>query len=177
MDHCIRLFCREEVQRSENWTAATGAANSWCDIELLPNLCYVTVGSCSLIQAALPRILTPTSEDAPRLEAYNARYKEILSSNANLCADLSVNCPEITVVQPQGAMYCMVRINVELLDGVEDDVDFSKKLLVEENVSMLPGQCFGMKNFIRLVICPPEDTVRDAFERIVAFCGRYKKKN
>ena len=135
------------------------------------------VGSCSLIQAALPRILTPTAEDAPRLEAYNARYKEILSSNANLCGDLSANCPEITVVQPQGAMYCMVRINVELLEGIEDDVDFSKKLLVEENVSMLPGQCFGMKNFIRLVICPPEDTVRDAFERIVAFCGRYKKKN
>lgn len=43
-------------------------------------------------------------------------------------------------VNPQGAMYMMVGIEIEKFKGIESDVDFSAKLLDEENVVVLPGQ-------------------------------------
>ena len=69
-----------------------------------------------------------------------------------------------------------IKVNIDNLDGFVDDTDFSRRLLEEENLFCLPGQCFNMKNFVRLVICPPEETIREAFERFALFCGRHRKK-
>ncbi len=101
---------------------------------------------------------------------------EILKQNANLCIELAKDIPELTVIEPQGAMYVMIKVNIDNLDGFVDDTDFSRRLLEEENLFCLPGQCFNMKNFVRLVICPPEETIREAFERFALFCGRHRKK-
>lgn len=43
-------------------------------------------------------------------------------------------------VTPQGAMYLMLGIEVEKFKDIETDVDFSAKLLAEENVVCLPGE-------------------------------------
>ena len=53
----------------------------------------------------------------------------------------------------------------------------SKKLthqVEEESVFVLPGQCFSMPNFFRVVVCPPEDKLEAAFDRIDAFCVRHR---
>ena len=54
------------------------------------------------------------------------------------------------VIEPQGAMYMMVGVEVTRLSGIGDDVEFAKLLLAEENVEVLPGQCFGT-HFMSLV--------------------------
>ena len=56
-----------------------------------------------------------------------------------------------------------------------DDAEFTHKLLEEESVFVLPGSCFGMENFFRIVLCPPGDKLKEAVGRIREFCERHYK--
>lgn len=143
----------------------------------LKSLTQLILGANSLIQAALPRLLTPApdSKDAQDLRAFSSRYMSILRENAKLCVEETSTCPELTVIQPEGAMYTMVRVELDRLQDVTDDADFARKLLAEENVVLLPGQCFSMAGFVRLVICPPPETIKDALKRMKEFCLRHRK--
>jgi tyrosine aminotransferase len=58
--------------------------------------------------------------------------------------------PGLRMVMPQGAMYAMIGIDIERFEGIENDSEFSQKLLDEEHVFVLPGQCFKMPNFVRI---------------------------
>ena len=134
-------------------------------------------GANSLIQGILPRILTPApgSADAISLEAYNARYRGVLRDNANVVKSAFVNTAAITPVVPQGAMYAMLGINMALFDPkiIPDDAVFAQLLLQEENLFVLPGKCFNLDNFVRLVTCCPAEMLEDACERLKAFCARH----
>ena len=48
---------------------------------------------------------------------------------------------------PKGAMYIMLKINFDLLFDISDDAEFAQKLLMEENLSVLPGLCFRMGGY------------------------------
>lgn len=147
----------------------------------LKNLSQLILGANSLIQSCLPRLLLATdSVDCPQhsaLAEWKARYMRILSENAALCVDAAAKSVGLEVTRPQGAMYTMMKVNVDCMDDeVKDDTDFARLLLLEENISVLPGQCFGMPNFIRLVICPPPEMLTEAFDRISAFIERHKRR-
>jgi hypothetical protein len=40
---------------------------------------------------------------------------------------------------------------------------------------VLPGQCFGLRDYIRIVICPPSEVVGEAFVRLAEFCKAHCK--
>jgi tyrosine aminotransferase len=84
----------------------------------------------------------------------------------------------ITAIVPQGAMYCMLGINFEVLDTefVNNDADFARLLLQEENLFVLPGQCFSLDNYVRLVLCCPAETAMDACDRLKSFCARHLRR-
>ncbi len=131
------------------------------------------------MQGALPRALTPIqgSADAISLSSFLEKYMTLLRTNAALCVSLLEDCPHVDVLQPKGAMYAMIRINFSLLDGtMEDDAIFSQRLLAEENLIILPGQCFGMPGYARIVTCPPADVLTEALSRVKAFLGRHGKR-
>lgn len=135
------------------------------------------IGANSLIQAAIPKILTPEkdSEDEKNLAAFHTRYMDILRSNSVVCKAAAERLPEITVIESVGAMYVMIGVDVDCLDeSIKDDTDFAKLLLTEQNLFVLPGQCFGMRNYIRLVTCPPAEVLEEAFNRIGAFCDKHR---
>jgi tyrosine aminotransferase len=74
-------------------------------------------------------------------------------------------------------MYAMVRIRFEYFDmpsGIQTDVDFTTRLLQEENVLVLPGTCFGMADSFRVVFCAPKSVLEQAAERIQQFCHRHR---
>jgi hypothetical protein len=78
----------------------------------------------------------------------------------------SDECPQITCVRATGAMYAMLQIHVDQLeDSISNDKDFAGQLLQEENIFMLPGSCFGMPNFLRMVTCPPKVSVPNTCDR------------
>jgi aspartate/methionine/tyrosine aminotransferase len=43
-------------------------------------------------------------------------------------------------------------------------------------VFVLPGSCFTMDSFFRVVLCAPADTMTDAANRIKKFCADHRKK-
>jgi len=70
-------------------------------------------------------------------------------------------------------MYFMVQIEPGLLMGIgNDDLTFARELLREESVSVLPGQCFMLPGYFRVVFAPPVDVLEQAWDRIEAFCER-----
>ncbi|KAI7874697.1 tyrosine aminotransferase [Lichtheimia hyalospora FSU 10163] len=135
----------------------------------LLNLTQVILGPNSVVQGALDDILhrTPTSF-----------YEETISQleyNAKLGIDAVSKIDGLTPVTPQGAMYMMVGIDMDKFKDISSDVEFSQKLVAEENVLCLPGQCFDYPNFIRIVITPPAGSLKEAYERMADFCARHRK--
>ena len=53
-----------------------------------------------------------------------------------------------------------------------DDLYFAQQLLPQENVAVLPGSAFSAPGFCRVVITPPLDVLRVAFDRMRAFVQR-----
>jgi tyrosine aminotransferase len=79
---------------------------------------------------------------------------------------------------PQGAMYVMVTLDTSCFDqSIQDDLDFTKLLLKEENVFVLPGRAFGVDSpsftVVRVVFCASVDLLREATVRISDFCHRH----
>lgn len=128
-------------------------------------------GSCSLIQGVVPTLL----HDTP--QAYYDYVIQTLEANAEYAVQRVQKIPGLTITPPKGAMYCLVKVDTQSFDpsssGIVDDVSFASKLLKEQGVSVLPGQCFQVKNHVRLVICAPLQVLQDAFDRMEAFCLKY----
>ncbi|KAI7900592.1 tyrosine aminotransferase [Cokeromyces recurvatus] len=135
----------------------------------LHQLAQLILGPNSIIQAALPEILQKTPASF-----YQETIKQ-LEKNVDLSIRELSKIDGLNPVNPQGAMYMMVGIDIEKFKDIESDVDFSAKLLNEENVVCLPGQCFQYPNFIRLVITPTYDRLEEAYKRINEFCARHRK--
>lgn len=127
----------------------------------------VILGANSLIQAALPAIFanTPQSYYDDTMAALAAHSKTLFEKLSTMDG--------LEPIMPAGAMYMMVRVDVEKLKDIADDVAFTEKLFAEEAVMVLPGQCFGAKNFVRLVVCAPDEMLLEACERMEAFCKRH----
>ncbi|KAJ1996240.1 hypothetical protein GGI25_002230 [Coemansia spiralis] len=126
-------------------------------------------GPCAIAQAALPSIF----ENIP--DSYLPDLNKQLETHARILETELSKAPGLEVITPQGAMYIMVKLNIEAFEDIADDADFCHKLKWEENVEILPGECFAYPGTVRLVITPPKDKLHLAAERIAAFCQRHHK--
>jgi tyrosine aminotransferase len=77
-----------------------------------------------------------------------------------------------------------VSLNYDKWTDITNTFEFAQKLVDEENVLCLPGECFFKAGFVRIgmslldadiVISHPADVIHDACERIVNFCNRHAK--
>ncbi|KAJ2707022.1 hypothetical protein FB645_001163 [Coemansia sp. IMI 203386] len=126
-------------------------------------------GPCAPIQAAIPRIFADVPEDY--LPALNAQ----LESHARILEAELAKAPGLEVITPQGAMYVMVKLDLDSFKDIDSDADFCHKLKWEESVEILPGECFAYPGTVRLVITPPKDKLHAAASRIAAFCERHSR--
>lgn len=118
------------------------------------------------VQSILPMML----EKSPGF----AQVMAELSENASFTMDQLKYVPGLRCIKPSGAMYVMVEVDADAM-GFKDDVEFTEKLYEEEAVFVLPGQCFQLPNFVRIVFAAPKDILADAFGRIAQFCARHIK--
>jgi len=142
----------------------------------LMSLTQITIGANALVQGALPALLTPAagSKTESELAKFRNNYLGVLQSNALVTAQEISKIDGLISVTPAGAMYTMVGIDTKKLN-FDSDTDFVEKLLTEEAVMVLPGQCFGMRDFFRIVLCPEKSKLEEAYSRIGQFCKRHTK--
>ncbi|KAL0362390.1 UNVERIFIED_CONTAM: Nicotianamine aminotransferase 1 [Sesamum calycinum] len=131
----------------------------------------ITADPATLIQGAVPEILGKSTNSF--FSKTNDTLREVADTcYAKLTEVPSLICPH----KPEGAMSTMVKINLQLLEGMEDDMDFALKLASEESVLVLPGSVLGLKNWLRLSFAVELAALKDGLERLKAFCSRHSKK-
>ncbi len=141
----------------------------------IKKLTQLIIGSNTLVQSALPSILTPEegSKKQEELSEWRKTVMAQLEKNAMYTSKTLQAVPGLTVIVPQGAMYVMVGIDIGSFDSISNDLEFAQALLDEESVFVIPGSCFKMPNFFRVVFSAPHEKLTEAYNRIHAFCSRH----
>lgn len=125
----------------------------------------------TFIQGAVPHILEKTKDD------HFSKIVNILRETADICYSKIEEIPYITCPsKPEGSMFVMVKLNLSLLENIEDDIDFSLQLAKEESVVVLPGVVVGLKNWLRITFAIDPASLEDGLGRVKAFCERHAKK-
>ncbi|KOC67619.1 Tyrosine aminotransferase [Habropoda laboriosa] len=128
------------------------------------------IGSNTLIQGALPAILKNTPQ-----EFYEGTMTT-LHNHSKLAYNCVIKVPGLKPIMPDGGMYMMVYIDLPCFPEFNSDLEFVQRLLMEESVFCLPGQCFDYPSYMRLVITVPMEMLEEACERIQEFCERHHYK-
>lgn len=75
---------------------------------------------------------------------------------------------------PAGAFYIMINISEmigKVIDGhrINNSIDFSNILLNKEKVAVIPGDGFGVSNYVRISYATSMDNLKEGIERIIRF--------
>jgi tyrosine aminotransferase len=122
-----------------------------------------------LIQAAIPKILATN-------KTFHDATMQQLENNTRVIVTLVDAIPGLRAIEPQGAMYVMVEILLEEFKDIRNDVDFVEKLVQEQSLLCLPGQCFKCEGaFVRLVTSSPVEILEHGIARLREFCLAHRK--
>lgn len=94
-----------------------------------------------------------------------------LTTRRNLTVEMMNSISGITCVAPEGAFYAFPQIH-----GIKDDEDWTKKLIQETGVVVVPGNGFGQvpgTNHFRIVFLAQEQILEKAYKAIGEFHQRY----
>ncbi|CAN4104997.1 unnamed protein product [Withania somnifera] len=134
---------------------------------------YLNISSdpATFIQGAIPQILQETKDD------FFSKIVKMLREDADICYDRIKDIPCITCPsKPEGSMFVMVKLHLNLLEDIKDDLDFCAKLAKEESLIILPGVAVGLKNWLRITFACESSYLEDGFQRLNAFYQRHAKK-
>ncbi len=134
------------------------------------------MGASHIVQWAIPAALVSTDPDCTTIVAWKQDWRHKLRQQAQAVERVLRQSPYLKVYRPQGAMYLMVQILLPHHQSVvKTDAEWTRELLQQENVLVLPGSCFGMKasdNFFRIVFGAPTAVLEEAGHRIISFLER-----
>lgn len=133
---------------------------------------HVTSNINSISQYAALEALTGPQE------SINVMIKEF-EKRRNYMVDRLNNIKGITYVKPSGAFYIMVcikdyygkKINGNLINS---SLDFSKSILEEEKVAVIPGIAFGLDEYIRLSYATSMEIIEEGINRIENYLKKLK---
>jgi alanine-synthesizing transaminase len=100
------------------------------------------------------------------------RLKEQRDVAVNMCN----NIPGLSVVMPQGALYCFPKMDIARFN-IHDDERFVLDLLKEQHMLLVQGTGFNWPNpdHFRIVFLPDKETLREAMGRLGIFLSHYKQ--
>ncbi len=116
------------------------------------------------LQFAIPKALNGKN-------TYVKKVIHLLKKRRDLIVEGLNQIPYISCVKPEGAFYAFPRLHIE---GISD-LDFVKRLILEEGVVVVHGSGFGQKpgtKHFRIVFLPEEKVLEEALERIEKFVKR-----
>lgn len=133
---------------------------------------HVTSNPNSITQyAAVEALNGPQNEIEEMIKVFEKRR--------NLMVDRISQMDNLSIIKPEGAFYVM--INIEKYIGktvngeiIKDSLDFSRILLEEEKVAVIPGSAFGLDNYIRLSYATSEELILKGLDRIEEFITKIR---
>lgn len=133
------------------------------------NLSARILGPNSLVQGAIPAILKNTPQK------FYDELVETLQNHANIAYKMLSKINGISPIMPSGAMYMMVGIDMKNFPTINNELEFVQLLVSEQSVFCLPGKCFDIDNYMRIVLTVPKEMIIEACERIKEFCEKHYK--
>ena len=130
----------------------------------------VSAGVSSVGQAAAAAALDGTQDDVPVMQAAYRRRRDMVVAALN-------RAPGMQCHNPAGAFYVYPNVagclgkTTEGGRRLETDEDFALALLEEKQVALVHGRAFGMSPYVRISYATGDEDLREACERIVAFCS------
>ncbi|MEA2017020.1 MAG: pyridoxal phosphate-dependent aminotransferase [Campylobacterota bacterium] len=113
--------------------------------------------------AAITALLGHADTDIETMRVEFEKRRDIACELMNEIDGLSVD-------KPNGAFYLFVNIQ----DITNDSMEFSKDLLADVGVAVVPGVAFGLEGYFRLSFATDEVTIRDGISRIKKFVDSKK---
>merc|ERR1711988_408116 len=134
----------------------------------LHSLSQRIIGANTIVQGALPSILKETPASF-----FNETLDQI-EANAKLAFEKLSQVPGLRPVMPSGAMYMMVGIDrAGFSKDFDNDLEIVEAMVTEQSVFCLPGKCFNIPNFFRIVLTVPKEMLIDACDRMMEFGKKY----
>ena len=133
---------------------------------------HMTSNVCSITQYA-------------SIEALNGpqdKVKEMIvefEKRRNYMVDRLENIEKLSIIKPQGAFYIMINIDKCLgrtINGeiIKNSMDFTDKLLENEKVAVIPGEAFGLDNYVRVSYATSMEAIIEGLNRIESFVQNIK---
>jgi aspartate aminotransferase len=94
-----------------------------------------------------------------------------LENRRDLMVRLINEIPELSVINPNGALYTIVnttRLNGRA--GIKNSTDFAQMLLDKYHVACVPGGPFGSEDHIRLSFATSDSVIEEGMRRIAKAC-------
>ncbi|OIT02593.1 PREDICTED: tyrosine aminotransferase-like [Nicotiana attenuata] len=140
-------------------------------IDSITGFLNISSDPATFIQGAIPQIIQNTEDD------FFSKIVNMLRETAEICYDRIKDIPCITCPsKPQGSMFVMVKLHLNLVADIEDDLDFCLKLAKEESLIILPGVAVGLKNWLRITFACEPSSLEDGLKRLNSFYQRHAKK-
>ena len=108
-------------------------------------------------------------------DSFFEETKEKLLKASNHLFEIFDKIDGLHPIRAKGAMYMMIKIVIDQFKDIKDDVDFCKKMLIEERVFLMPSECFFEKNMFRVVLCNKHEKFDAMGARIEKFCQSHIK--
>ena len=94
--------------------------------------------------------------------------RKVFESRRDEAYELINSIDGLSVIKPDGAFYLFINIK----DVSNDSMEFSKQLLAQEGVAVVPGIAFGAEGYIRFSFATDIDTIREGIKRIERFINK-----
>ena len=152
------------------WRIGYAAGNKEI-IKLMSNIqSHTTSNPNSIAQYASVEAL---NGDQTTIQIMNSEFKR----RRDFMVDRINSIKNLSCVKPEGAFYVMVNIKKLLttkFQGVEikDSLIFSKMLLEIKNVAVIPGDAFGVPEYVRLSYATSMENIKNGLDRIENFIDK-----
>jgi tyrosine aminotransferase len=125
---------------------------------------------CTLVQAVIPTMLE--NAKLQRQQVVESIRQNAITFRSIISSSSVAGLEDISI--PQAGLFLFVRINPSCLHSLTDDVVFVDKLLQEQAVGVVPGQAFGIRNYIRIALTTTVDNIAEAARRLIYFCQAHQ---
>lgn len=100
-----------------------------------------------------------------------------LKEQRDVCVSMVNSIPGLSVVKPQGALYCFPKIDAKRFN-ITDDEKFIMDLLRSQRILLVQGTGFNWKepDHFRIVFLPDRETIADAMGRLGDFLTHYRQE-